>query len=91
MEDVDVCQYLSRALDEFDGFSLWSKHTKVGAELEAKWEADLAAYIKKYPEEGAEFKNLISGHLPQGWEKALPVSPSKILSYRMACFMLGFC
>jgi transketolase len=50
----------------------------------------LAAYIKKYPEEGAEFKTLISGELPAGWEKALPVSPSKALSYTIARCMFGF-
>ena len=77
IEDVNVFHHLSRVLDVWNNFSLWSKHTKIGADLEAKWEADLAAYLKKYPEEGAEFKSLITGELPAGWEKALPVSPSK--------------
>ncbi|XP_002991185.2 transketolase, chloroplastic [Selaginella moellendorffii] len=53
--------------------SHWSKHTKLGADLEAQWEASLAAYEKKYPTEAAEFKQLISGELPDGWDKALPV------------------
>ncbi|KAI5061531.1 hypothetical protein GOP47_0024036 [Adiantum capillus-veneris] len=50
----------------------WSSHLKDGADLEAKWKADLASYEKKYPEEAAEFKKLISCELPSGWEKALP-------------------
>lgn len=55
--------------------------TDAGAELEKDWESALAKYVEKYPEEGAEFKQLISGKLPEGWEKALPVSAAlKFLS-----------
>ena len=32
----------------------------------------MAEYEKKYPEEAAEFKQLTSGELPDGWEKVLP-------------------
>ncbi len=42
--------------------------------MESEWEESLAAYEKKYPTEAAEFKSLISLKLPEGWEKALPVS-----------------
>ncbi|KAI5082894.1 hypothetical protein GOP47_0002637 [Adiantum capillus-veneris] len=52
--------------------SHWSRHTKLGAEFEAKWQEDLAAYEKKYPQEAAEFKSLLSGELPAGWVDALP-------------------
>lgn len=45
-----------------------------GAAVEAEWNSKLAAYESKYPEEAKEFKQLISGDLPEGWEKALPVS-----------------
>jgi transketolase len=54
--------------------SHWSRHTPEGAALEADWNAKFAAYEKKYPEEAAELKSIISGELPVGWEKALPVS-----------------
>ncbi|MCO5563801.1 hypothetical protein L7F22_017449 [Adiantum nelumboides] len=50
----------------------WSHHVEDGAELEAKWKADLASYEKKYPEEARDFKKMISGELPDGWQKALP-------------------
>ncbi|KAH7432769.1 hypothetical protein KP509_07G039000 [Ceratopteris richardii] len=50
----------------------WSRHVKLGAQHEAKWQADLAAYEKKYPQEAAEFKSLISGEFPAGWAEALP-------------------
>ncbi|KAJ7513922.1 hypothetical protein O6H91_23G019800 [Diphasiastrum complanatum] len=58
--------------------SHWSSHVKIGATLESEWNSKLAAYEKKYPAEAAEFKKLISGELPEGWEKALPVyTPDK--------------
>eukprot|EP00252_Welwitschia_mirabilis_P017835 TRINITY_DN3968_c0_g1_i1.p1 TRINITY_DN3968_c0_g1~~TRINITY_DN3968_c0_g1_i1.p1 ORF type:complete len:814 (-),score=120.36 TRINITY_DN3968_c0_g1_i1:573-2819(-) len=52
--------------------SHWSRHIARGATLEAEWASKLAEYEKKYPQEAAEFKHLISGKLPEGWEKALP-------------------
>ncbi|CDO97702.1 unnamed protein product [Coffea canephora] len=50
----------------------WSRHVPVGAAYEAEWNAKFAEYEKKYPEEAAELKSLITGELPAGWEKALP-------------------
>ncbi|KAL8208027.1 hypothetical protein R6Q57_007439 [Mikania cordata] len=50
----------------------WSRHTPDGAALEAEWNAKFAAYEKKYPEEAAELKSIVTGVLPAGWEKALP-------------------
>jgi len=44
----------------------------LGAAAEAAWKSQLASYESKYPKEAAEFKQLISGALPAGWEKALP-------------------
>ncbi len=43
-----------------------------GAQLEAEWNQIWADYKAKYAEEAAEFERLISGKLPEGWEKALP-------------------
>ena len=54
--------------------SHWSRHIPEGAALEAEWNAKFAEYEKKYKEEAAELKSIISGELPTGWEKALPVS-----------------
>ncbi|KAJ4727142.1 transketolase, chloroplastic [Melia azedarach] len=50
----------------------WSRHVPEGASLEAEWNAKFTEYEKKYKEEAAEFKSIISGELPAGWEKALP-------------------
>lgn len=45
--------------------SHWSRHIDLGAKLESDWEASLEAYAQKYPEEAAEFKQLISLELPE--------------------------
>lgn len=58
----------------------WSRHTPEGAALEAEWNTKFAEYEKKYKEEAQELKSLISGELPVGWEKALPVSGYLFLS-----------
>ncbi|GKU88404.1 hypothetical protein SLEP1_g2673 [Rubroshorea leprosula] len=50
----------------------WSRHIPDGAALEAEWNAKFAEYEKKYKEEAAELKSIITGELPVGWEKALP-------------------
>lgn len=34
-----------------------------GADAQKKWEQNLEQYCQKYPEEGAEFKQLINGEL----------------------------
>ena len=43
-----------------------------GAEIEAAWNKNYAAYQEKYPEESTEFNSIITGELPAGWEPALP-------------------
>ncbi|KAI4302793.1 hypothetical protein MLD38_038498 [Melastoma candidum] len=50
----------------------WSRHAANGASLEAEWSAKFAEYEKKYKDEAAEFKAIMSGGFPAGWEKALP-------------------
>nr|GMD62069.1 transketolase, chloroplastic [Ipomoea batatas] len=52
--------------------SHWSRHTPEGAAIEAEWNSKFSEYEKKYPEEAAELKAIITGELPAGWEKALP-------------------
>lgn len=42
-----------------------------GGQAEAEWNARFAEYEKAYPTEAAEFKRIMAGELPQGWEKAL--------------------
>jgi transketolase len=47
-----------------------------GASLESEWTSLLSSYGKKYPNEHAELTRRISGKLPDGWEKTLPVYKS---------------
>nr|CAD1821689.1 unnamed protein product [Ananas comosus var. bracteatus] len=50
----------------------WSRHIPQGAALEAEWNAKFAEYEKKYKEDAAVLKSIISGELPAGWADALP-------------------
>ncbi|OEL18858.1 Transketolase, chloroplastic [Dichanthelium oligosanthes] len=51
----------------------WSHHIDEGASLEAEWNAKFAEYEKKYHQEAAELKSIISGELRSGWDNALPI------------------
>lgn len=56
----------------YDHMSAVSK----GAELESAWDKTMGEYAEKYPEDAAEFKQLISGELPEGWADVLPTAKS---------------
>jgi transketolase len=43
-----------------------------GAQSEAEWNDLFAQYKSKYPQDAALLERLMSGKLPEGWEKALP-------------------
>jgi len=49
-----------------DVYSVYHEVASRGAEEEKKWEALLAEYVQKFPEEGSELKRRISGELPSG-------------------------
>jgi hypothetical protein len=73
-------------------FSLSSSNmdkTEAGANYEKEWESALAKYAEKYPEEAKEFKQLISGELPAGWEKALPVSRPSCSRLLQSCLLVA--
>ncbi|HEY9651302.1 MAG TPA: transketolase [Coleofasciculaceae cyanobacterium] len=55
-----------------DALNHMRKAVDRGAELEAAWNQTWADYQNKYAEEAAEFERMISGKLPEGWDKALP-------------------
>jgi transketolase len=50
----------------------WSHHIDEGASLEAEWNKKIVEYEKKYRQEAAELKSIISGELPSGWDNSLP-------------------
>jgi transketolase len=55
-----------------DALSHMRKAVDRGASAEAEWQETLATYRTKYPQEAALFERMLSGKLPEGWEKALP-------------------
>ncbi|MBE9179168.1 transketolase [Oculatella sp. LEGE 06141] len=55
-----------------DVLSHYRKSIQRGADAEAEWNQLLQEYETKYPNEATEFKRLLSGKLPDQWEKALP-------------------
>jgi transketolase len=55
-----------------DAVAHMRKAVERGASYQAEWEATLAQYRTKYPQEAAEFEALIGGKLPQGWDSVLP-------------------
>jgi len=57
-----------------------------GKKNEDDWNKQFEAYCKKYPKEGKELQNIISGKLPEGWDKEIPTFPAdpKGLATRVA-------
>jgi transketolase len=55
-----------------DALAHFRKAIEKGTQAESEWQATLAQYKSKYPQEAAEFEQLIAGKLPEGWEKSLP-------------------
>ncbi len=47
-----------------------------GRAWEREWEAALAAYARAFPAEAAEFRRVMAGHLPAGWDTELPTFPA---------------
>ncbi len=45
------------------------------AAKQAAWQERYAAYKAAYPDEAALLERMLSGELPEGWEKTLPVFP----------------
>jgi transketolase len=48
-----------------------------GEELEAEYNDRWGAYQEQYPDEAAELQRFLAGHLPDGWEEALPTFEGK--------------
>ncbi|HZQ36454.1 MAG TPA: transketolase, partial [Dehalococcoidia bacterium] len=44
-----------------------------GRQLEAEWNERFAAYERAFPELAAQFKRVMSGELPSGWDADIPV------------------
>jgi transketolase len=67
-----------------DALSHMRKAVERGAGLEAEWNDLWAQYKTKYADEAAEFDRMLSGKLPDGWDKVLPTykPEDKVLASR---------
>ncbi|CBF88981.1 transketolase TKL1 [Aspergillus nidulans FGSC A4] len=54
-------------------YDLYHKHAEEGAAQEQEWNQLLQKYAGEYPNEHADLTRRLSGKLPEGWEKSLPV------------------
>lgn len=66
-----------------DAYTRFHQAIDKGAKAEAEWNDRFAAYEKEYPTEAAEFKRIMAGELPEGWEKALEPVAQKETSTRL--------
>jgi len=55
-----------------DALKQFRKAIERGAQYEDEWNATFETYKSKYPEDAATLERMLSGKLPEGWEKALP-------------------
>jgi len=56
-----------------DALADWRGAVARGAELESEWRARYEAYAAAHPALASELERWLSGTLPEGWDKALPV------------------
>ncbi|KAL4869764.1 hypothetical protein BDV12DRAFT_72132 [Aspergillus spectabilis] len=54
-------------------YDLYHKHADEGAAQEQEWNQLLEKYAGEYASEHADLTRRLSGQLPEGWEKSLPV------------------
>ncbi|TDZ14187.1 Transketolase [Colletotrichum orbiculare MAFF 240422] len=54
-------------------YDAYGKHAAEGAAAEAEWNKLLEKYAEKYSAEHKDLLRRLSGDLPEGWEKSLPV------------------
>ncbi|KAL4879375.1 Transketolase, thiamine diphosphate binding domain-containing protein [Aspergillus karnatakaensis] len=54
-------------------YDLYHKHADEGAAQEQEWNQLLQKYAGEYASEHADLTRRLSGKLPEGWEKSLPV------------------
>ncbi|KAK2729546.1 transketolase [Colletotrichum kahawae] len=54
-------------------YDQYNAHAAEGAAAEQEWNKLLNQYAEKYPNEAKDLHRRLTGDLPEGWEKALPV------------------
>jgi transketolase len=56
-----------------DALAHWRQALDRGAALQSEWEERRKAYAAEHPELAAELQRWLSGELPEGWDRGLPV------------------
>jgi transketolase len=56
-----------------DALAHWREAVGRGEAMEAEWRTSLSAYAREHPELAAELERWLSGKLPEGWDRGLPV------------------
>ncbi len=51
----------------------WREAVPRGAAMEKEWDALFARYAEAFPDLAAEYRRFMSGELPAGWDKGLPM------------------
>ena len=68
-----------------EALAYYRKSVDKGAAAQKDWEARLEKYAAKYPEDAAEFKRIVAGELPAGWDSDLPkFTPKDSLATRVS-------
>jgi transketolase len=67
-----------------DALGHWRQTVRRGAELESVWKRRFDAYAAAHPELAAEFRQWLSGALPDGWEQQVSALPEGALATRQA-------
>ncbi|MCJ7833462.1 MAG: transketolase, partial [Deltaproteobacteria bacterium] len=57
---------------------LFRKAVRAGGKREKQWEALLASYHKAYPESAEEYRRIMTGDLPEGWDQGIPTFPADL-------------
>ncbi|HZA99314.1 MAG TPA: transketolase, partial [Gemmatimonadales bacterium] len=67
-----------------DALAQWRQIVRRGAELESAWNRRFEAYAGAHPGLAAEFRQWLSGALPEGWERQVPEPAAGALATRQA-------
>jgi transketolase len=68
-----------------EAMAYFRKSIEKGAQAEKDWNARFEKYAAKYPQDAAEFKRIVAGELPAGWDSDLPkFTPKDTLATRQS-------
>jgi transketolase len=56
-----------------DALAHWRGAVERGQSMESEWRTALSAYAADHPELAAQLEQWLSGRLPEGWDRALPL------------------